>query len=102
MTKTYLFIAAGSYVALTVLGRPPGLPQIPLPELDLCPGSPGGRGENFVTTPNSYSAAERTSALVSWVSRSHFYLTWVVFVLSFGKKYPIFIYSIQHSEHTMM
>lgn len=25
-------LAAGSYVALTVLGRPPGLPQIPLEE----------------------------------------------------------------------
>lgn len=27
-------VAAGSYVALTVLGRPPGLPQIPLEEDD--------------------------------------------------------------------
>uniref|UniRef100_A0A673KXI3 Rho guanine nucleotide exchange factor 12-like n=1 Tax=Sinocyclocheilus rhinocerous TaxID=307959 RepID=A0A673KXI3_9TELE len=58
-------IKSGSYVALTVLGRPPGLPQIPLSEVDV--GSPGGYGDPFVTSPNSYNAAERTSSpLVSW------------------------------------
>ncbi len=68
LTKTHLFFTAGSYVALTVLGRPPGLPQIPLSEVDLGLGSPGGYGDTFVTSPNSYNAAERTSSpLVSWV-----------------------------------
>uniref|UniRef100_A0A673KN67 Rho guanine nucleotide exchange factor 12-like n=1 Tax=Sinocyclocheilus rhinocerous TaxID=307959 RepID=A0A673KN67_9TELE len=47
-------IKSGSYVALTVLGRPPGLPQIPLSEVDV--GSPGGYGDPFVTSPNSYNA----------------------------------------------
>uniref|UniRef100_A0A671N677 Rho guanine nucleotide exchange factor 12-like n=1 Tax=Sinocyclocheilus anshuiensis TaxID=1608454 RepID=A0A671N677_9TELE len=60
-------IKSGSYVALTVLGRPPGLPQIPLSEVDVALGSPGGYGDPFVTSPNSYNAAERTSSpLVSW------------------------------------
>uniref|UniRef100_A0A672QFB3 Rho guanine nucleotide exchange factor 12 n=1 Tax=Sinocyclocheilus grahami TaxID=75366 RepID=A0A672QFB3_SINGR len=60
-------IKSGSYVALTVLGRPPGLPQIPLSEVDVGLGSPGGYGDPFVTSPNSYNAAERTSSpLVSW------------------------------------
>ncbi|XP_016379484.1 rho guanine nucleotide exchange factor 12-like [Sinocyclocheilus rhinocerous] len=62
-------IKSGSYVALTVLGRPPGLPQIPLSEVDV--GSPGGYGDPFVTSPNSYNAAERTSSpLVSWEENS--------------------------------
>uniref|UniRef100_A0A8C2KXR4 Rho guanine nucleotide exchange factor (GEF) 12a n=1 Tax=Cyprinus carpio TaxID=7962 RepID=A0A8C2KXR4_CYPCA len=60
-------IKSGSYVALTVLGQPPGLPQIPLSEVDVGLGSPGGYGDPFVTSPNSYNAAERTSScLVSW------------------------------------
>uniref|UniRef100_A0A8C1YS28 Rho guanine nucleotide exchange factor (GEF) 12a n=1 Tax=Cyprinus carpio TaxID=7962 RepID=A0A8C1YS28_CYPCA len=60
-------IKSGSYVALTVLGQPPGLPQIPLSEVDVGLGSPGGCGDPFVTSPNSYNAAERTSSrLVSW------------------------------------
>ncbi|XP_058600393.1 rho guanine nucleotide exchange factor 12 isoform X2 [Onychostoma macrolepis] len=64
-------IKSGSYVALTVLGRPPGLPQIPLSEVDLGLGSPGGYGDPFVTSPNSYNAAERTSSpLVSWEESS--------------------------------
>uniref|UniRef100_A0A671NAN1 Rho guanine nucleotide exchange factor (GEF) 12a n=1 Tax=Sinocyclocheilus anshuiensis TaxID=1608454 RepID=A0A671NAN1_9TELE len=49
-------IKSGSYVALTVLGRPPGLPQIPLSEVDVDLGSPGGYGDPFVTSPNSYNA----------------------------------------------
>uniref|UniRef100_A0A8C1QKE1 Rho guanine nucleotide exchange factor (GEF) 12a n=1 Tax=Cyprinus carpio TaxID=7962 RepID=A0A8C1QKE1_CYPCA len=60
-------IKSGSYVALTVLGRPPGLPQIPLSEVDMGLGSPGVYGDPFVTSPNSYNAAERTSSsLLSW------------------------------------
>ncbi|XP_051534790.1 rho guanine nucleotide exchange factor 12 isoform X2 [Myxocyprinus asiaticus] len=60
-------IKSGSYVALTVLGRPPGLPEIPLSEVDAGLGSPGGLGDNFVTSPNSSNAAERTSSpLVPW------------------------------------
>ncbi|RXN23892.1 rho guanine nucleotide exchange factor 12-like isoform X1 [Labeo rohita] len=60
-------IKSGSYVALTVLGRPPGLPQIPLSEVDVGLLSPGGYGDPFVTSPNSYNAVERTSSpLVSW------------------------------------
>ncbi|XP_073673761.1 rho guanine nucleotide exchange factor 12 isoform X2 [Garra rufa] len=64
-------IKSGSYVALTVLGRPPGLPQIPLSEVDIGLGSPGGYRDSFVTSPNSYKAAERTSSpLVSWEENS--------------------------------
>ncbi|KAI1893774.1 hypothetical protein AGOR_G00127130 [Albula goreensis] len=51
-------IKSGSYVALTVLGRPPGLPQIPLTEGDVEGGylftslnSPGQMGGEQVTTP---------------------------------------------------
>ncbi|KAM9734266.1 rho guanine nucleotide exchange factor 12 isoform 2-T3 [Menidia menidia] len=45
-------IKSGSYVALTVLGRPPGLPQIPLPEAE-----PDLLGVS-ISSPNS-PAAER-------------------------------------------
>ncbi|XP_051521206.1 rho guanine nucleotide exchange factor 12-like isoform X2 [Myxocyprinus asiaticus] len=61
-------IKSGSYVALTVLGRPPGSPQIPLSEVDAGFGSPG---DTFVTSSNSYNAAECTSSpLVPWVENS--------------------------------
>ncbi|XP_052431962.1 rho guanine nucleotide exchange factor 12 isoform X1 [Carassius gibelio] len=64
-------IKSGSYVALTVLGRPPGLPQIPLSEVDVGLGSPGDYGDPFVSSPNSYNAAKRTSSpLVSWEENS--------------------------------
>ncbi|XP_026082118.1 rho guanine nucleotide exchange factor 12-like isoform X1 [Carassius auratus] len=63
-------IKSGSYVALTVLGQPPGLPQIPLSEVDVGLGSPGGYEDPFVTSPNSYNAAERTSPFVSWEENS--------------------------------
>ncbi|XP_009290006.1 rho guanine nucleotide exchange factor 12 isoform X1 [Danio rerio] len=64
-------IKSGSYVALTVLGRPPGLPQIPLPEVDVGLESPDVFGDPFITSPNSYNAAERTSSpLVSWEENS--------------------------------
>ncbi|XP_073719350.1 rho guanine nucleotide exchange factor 12 isoform X2 [Misgurnus anguillicaudatus] len=63
-------IKSGSYVALTVLGRPPGLPQIPLSEVDMGLGSPGSFGDTFVTTPDSYSPSVRTPSLVSWEENS--------------------------------
>ncbi|CAM4553025.1 unnamed protein product [Leuciscus chuanchicus] len=64
-------IKSGSYVALTLLGRPPGSPQIPLSEVDVGLGSPGCFGDPFVTSPNSYNAAERTSSpLVPWEENS--------------------------------
>lgn len=69
LTQIHLFFTAGSYVALTVLGRPPGLPQIPLSEVNVGLGSPGCFEDPFVTSPNSYNAVERTSSpLVPWVS----------------------------------
>ncbi|XP_028664257.1 rho guanine nucleotide exchange factor 12-like isoform X7 [Erpetoichthys calabaricus] len=53
-------IKSGSYVALTVLGRPPGLPQIPLSESE---GDPGALGHN-VTSPHSpgTTASDRMSS----------------------------------------
>ncbi|KAK7156406.1 hypothetical protein R3I94_006462 [Phoxinus phoxinus] len=67
-------IKSGSYVALTLLGRPPGSPQIPLSEVNLGLGSPGFFGDPFVTSPNSYNAAERTSSpLVPWEENSTSY-----------------------------
>ncbi|KAK9962133.1 hypothetical protein ABG768_007511 [Culter alburnus] len=64
-------IKSGSYVALTVLGRPPGLPQIPLSEVNVGLGSPGCFGDPFITSPNSYNAVERTSSpLVPWEENS--------------------------------
>ncbi|XP_067306849.1 rho guanine nucleotide exchange factor 12 isoform X2 [Pseudorasbora parva] len=64
-------IKSGSYVALTVLGRPPGLPQIPLSEVNIGLGSPGCFGDPFITSPNSYNAVERTSSpLVPWEENS--------------------------------
>ncbi|XP_066566364.1 rho guanine nucleotide exchange factor 12 isoform X2 [Amia ocellicauda] len=56
-------IKSGSYVALTVLGRPPGLPQIPLSESE---GDPGAlvQGGSSVTSPHSpgQTGGERTSS----------------------------------------
>ncbi|XP_036379316.1 rho guanine nucleotide exchange factor 12 [Megalops cyprinoides] len=51
-------IKSGSYVALTVLGRPPGLPQIPLSENE------GDTGVPSVTSPHSPgpTTGERTSS----------------------------------------
>ncbi|XP_056119345.1 rho guanine nucleotide exchange factor 12 isoform X1 [Rhinichthys klamathensis goyatoka] len=64
-------IKSGSYVALTLLGRPPGSPQIPLSEVNVGLGSPGCFGDPFVTSPNSYNAAARTSSpLVPWEENS--------------------------------
>uniref|UniRef100_A0A3Q0S3V7 Rho guanine nucleotide exchange factor (GEF) 12b n=1 Tax=Amphilophus citrinellus TaxID=61819 RepID=A0A3Q0S3V7_AMPCI len=50
-TRTSLTLSSGSYVALTVLGRPPGLPQIPLEE------EKEGQEENGdISTPSTLSA----------------------------------------------
>ncbi|XP_017346452.2 rho guanine nucleotide exchange factor 12 isoform X1 [Ictalurus punctatus] len=46
-------IKSGSYVALTVLGRPPGLPQIPLSEVDLNLESLEDKGASSVSFPQS-------------------------------------------------
>ncbi|KAF7644721.1 hypothetical protein LDENG_00217060, partial [Lucifuga dentata] len=51
-TEVVKLIKSGSYVALTVLGRPPGLPQMPLEEEDEVPEGEGGG----VSTPCSLSA----------------------------------------------
>uniref|UniRef100_A0A3P8YFM0 DH domain-containing protein n=1 Tax=Esox lucius TaxID=8010 RepID=A0A3P8YFM0_ESOLU len=71
-------IKSGSYVALTVLGRPPGLPQIPLSEGEAELGFLGGQAGFSVTSPSSpgqttgerpYSPLERvTSPLPIWVN----------------------------------
>ncbi|XP_034149892.1 rho guanine nucleotide exchange factor 12 isoform X2 [Esox lucius] len=73
-------IKSGSYVALTVLGRPPGLPQIPLSEGEAELGFLGGQAGFSVTSPSSpgqttgerpYSPLERvTSPLPIWENNS--------------------------------
>uniref|UniRef100_A0AAY5KZY6 Rho guanine nucleotide exchange factor (GEF) 12a n=1 Tax=Esox lucius TaxID=8010 RepID=A0AAY5KZY6_ESOLU len=73
-------VVAGSYVALTVLGRPPGLPQIPLSEGEAELGFLGGQAGFSVTSPSSpgqttgerpYSPLERvTSPLPIWENNS--------------------------------
>ncbi|XP_022530904.2 rho guanine nucleotide exchange factor 12 isoform X3 [Astyanax mexicanus] len=69
-------IKSGSYVALTVLGRPPGLPQIPLSEVNLNLGPLEDHGAPAVTSLHSprqsrssreYNAAKRASSpLTTW------------------------------------
>ncbi|XP_072548223.1 rho guanine nucleotide exchange factor 12 isoform X2 [Salminus brasiliensis] len=69
-------IKSGSYVALTVLGRPPGLPQIPLSEVNLNLGPLEDHGASSVTSPHSprhstgsreYNASKRASSpLATW------------------------------------
>uniref|UniRef100_A0A8C7HUP2 Rho guanine nucleotide exchange factor 12 n=1 Tax=Oncorhynchus kisutch TaxID=8019 RepID=A0A8C7HUP2_ONCKI len=52
--RIHLISSAGSYVALTVLGRPPGLPQIPLLEGEAKVVFLGAQtGSSSVTSPNS-------------------------------------------------
>ncbi|TRY93270.1 hypothetical protein DNTS_021647 [Danionella cerebrum] len=63
-------IKSGSYVALTVLGRPPGSPQIPLSEVDIGLGSPEVFSDPFVTSPNFYNAERTSSPLISWEENS--------------------------------
>uniref|UniRef100_A0A8C7W8M8 Rho guanine nucleotide exchange factor 12 n=1 Tax=Oncorhynchus mykiss TaxID=8022 RepID=A0A8C7W8M8_ONCMY len=75
--RIHLISSAGSYVALTVLGRPPGLPQIPLLEGEAKVVFLGPQtGSSSVTSPNSpgqpmgeqpYSPHDRiTSPLPIW------------------------------------
>ncbi|KAM4589709.1 rho guanine nucleotide exchange factor 12 isoform 6-T6 [Fundulus diaphanus] len=70
-TEVVKLIKSGSYVALTVLGRPPGLAQIPLPEAE-----PDILGVS-ISSPNSpaaerpYSPQDRLSpSLPSWEENS--------------------------------
>ncbi|XP_076831948.1 rho guanine nucleotide exchange factor 12 isoform X2 [Brachyhypopomus gauderio] len=46
-------IKSGSYVALTVLGRPPGSPQVPLSEVDLNLGSLEGHASPLTPSPHA-------------------------------------------------
>ncbi|XP_036005365.1 rho guanine nucleotide exchange factor 12 isoform X6 [Fundulus heteroclitus] len=69
-TEVVKLIKSGSYVALTVLGRPPGLAQIPLPEAE-----PDILGVS-ISSPNSpaaerpYSPLDRLSpSLPPWVGK---------------------------------
>ncbi|XP_017284495.1 rho guanine nucleotide exchange factor 12 isoform X1 [Kryptolebias marmoratus] len=62
-TEVVKLIKSGSYVALTVLGRPPGLPQIPLPEAD-----PETLGISL-SSPNS-PASERPYSPLNCLSSS--------------------------------
>lgn len=102
--------AAGSYVALTVLGRPPGLPQIPLgeeeedeeedqekaeeeekeeedegsevsPPLCLSPALPGVCGEQRSSWSSSSPQENSTSSLTDGVrSKRHFFIVWSKFL----------------------
>ncbi|XP_031427370.1 rho guanine nucleotide exchange factor 12 isoform X3 [Clupea harengus] len=69
-------IKSGSYVALTVLGRPPGLPQIPLSEGEGDPGSlslssPHSTGPTTGERSSSSSPSDRvTSPLPAWEENS--------------------------------
>uniref|UniRef100_A0AAZ3S7E8 Rho guanine nucleotide exchange factor (GEF) 12a n=1 Tax=Oncorhynchus tshawytscha TaxID=74940 RepID=A0AAZ3S7E8_ONCTS len=76
-------IKSGSYVALTVLGRPPGLPQIPLSECEAKLGFPGPQaGSSPVSSPNAtgqptgerpYSPHDRiTSPLPIWAMKEEY------------------------------
>ncbi|XP_061136953.1 rho guanine nucleotide exchange factor 12 isoform X4 [Syngnathus typhle] len=65
-------IKSGSYVALTVLGRPPGLPQIPLSEaesemLGVTISSP-----NSPATERPYSSHDRLSSTPQWAMKEEY------------------------------
>uniref|UniRef100_A0A8C8GLP9 Rho guanine nucleotide exchange factor 12 n=1 Tax=Oncorhynchus tshawytscha TaxID=74940 RepID=A0A8C8GLP9_ONCTS len=81
--RIHLISSAGSYVALTVLGRPPGLPQIPLLEGEAKVVFLGAHtGSSSVTSPNSpgqpmgerpYSPHDRiTSPLPIWAMKEEY------------------------------
>lgn len=55
---------AGSYVALTVQGRPPGSPQIPLAESEVEP-SVIGHMSPIMTSPHSPGAAGNMERITS-------------------------------------
>lgn len=59
-------IKSGSYVALTVLGRPPGLPQIPLSEAESEMLGVSISSPNSPATERPYSPQDRFSAQSSW------------------------------------
>lgn len=77
-------LLAGSYVALTVLGRPPGLAQIPLSEAESEMLGVSISSPNSPAAERPYSPQDRfSSTLPSWVWKSC--LTCVVLcVLSFS------------------
>lgn len=58
---------AGSYVALTVLGRPPGLTQIPLSEAESEMLGVSISSPNSPATERPYSPQDRFSAQPPWV-----------------------------------
>lgn len=63
---------AGSYVALTVLGRPPGLAQIPLSEAESEMLGVSISSPNSPAAERPYSPQDRfSSTLPSWVWKSH-------------------------------
>ncbi|XP_061448356.1 rho guanine nucleotide exchange factor 12 isoform X2 [Rhineura floridana] len=57
-------IKSGSYVALTVQGRPPGLPQIPLADSEMDP-SAFGHMSPIMTSPHSPGASGNTERITS-------------------------------------
>lgn len=61
---------AGSYVALTVLGRPPGLTQIPLSEAESEMLGVSISSPNSPATERPYSPQDRFPAQPSWVPHS--------------------------------
>lgn len=64
---------AGSYVALTVLGRPPGLAQIPLSEAESEMLGVSISSPNSPAAERPYSPQDRfSSTLPSWVWKSYF------------------------------
>lgn len=70
---------AGSYVALTVLGRPPGLTQIPLSEAESEMLGVSISSPNSPATERPYSPQDRFSAHPSWVLNSFFFI-WVPYI----------------------
>lgn len=65
------FPSAGSYVALTVLGRPPGLAQIPLSEVESEMLGVSISSPNSPAAERPYSPQDRfSSTLPSWVWKS--------------------------------
>lgn len=75
LTLYFFFsVLAGSYVALTVLGRPPGLTQIPLSEAESEMLGVSISSPNSPATERPYSPQDRFSAQPSWVLHTSQYL----------------------------
>lgn len=68
---------AGSYVALTVLGRPPGLTQIPLSEAESEMLGVSISSPNSPATERPYSPQDRFSAQSSWVLNTSLLLLYI-------------------------